>query len=99
MGRDHMWLMMHMCHPIYCPGCSNGVESAGHEIDTPPQTPKIGKRGLLRDDKRLCIEQKISIVHAKKTAKPLASVLGRFLVPHIDVGSIINAVVTDFSEY
>ena len=71
MGRDHMWLMMHMCHPIYCPGCSNGVESAGHEIDTPPQTPKIGKRGLLHDDKRLCIEQKISIVHAKKNCRAL----------------------------
>ena len=70
MGRDHMWLMMHMCHPICCHGCSKGVESAGHELDTPTQTPKIGIRGLLRDDKRSCIMQKIIIVHAKKVQKP-----------------------------
>jgi hypothetical protein len=98
MGRDHMWLMMHMYHPIYCPGCSNGVESAGHEIDTPPQTPKIGKRGLLCDDKRLCIEQKNSIVHAKNNCRALGKCI-RFLVPHIDVGSIINDAVTHLSEY
>ena len=99
MGRDHMWLMMHMYHPICCPGCSKGVKSAGHELDTPTQTPKIGIRGLLRDDKRSCIEQKISIIHAKKTAEPLTSALGRFLVPHIHVGSIINAIVTHLREY
>ena len=78
MGRDHMWLMMHMCHPICCHGCSKGVESAGHELDTPTQTPKIGIWGLLRDDnndKRSCIEQKNCIVHAKKTAEPLTSAL------------------------
>ena len=71
MGRDHMWLMMHMCHSICCNGCSKGVGSGGHELDTPTQTPTIGIRGLLRDDKRSCIEQKNSIVHAKKNCRNL----------------------------
>jgi len=94
-----MWLMMHMYHPICCRGCSRGVKSAGHELDTPMQTPKIEKRGLLRDDKKSCIMQKICIVHAKKTAETLASALGRFLLPHIDVGSIINDVATHLRQY
>ena len=75
MGRDHMWLMMHMYHPICCPGCSKGVKSAGHELDIPTQTPKIGIRGILRDDKRSCIGQKISIIHAKKNCRALGKCL------------------------
>jgi hypothetical protein len=43
--------------------------------------------------------KKLALYMQKKTAEPLASALGRFLVPHIHVGSIINAVVTHLSEY
>jgi hypothetical protein len=43
--------------------------------------------------------KKLALYMQKKTAEPLASALGRFLVPHIHVGSIINAIVTHLREY
>jgi len=45
------------------------------------------------------LSKKIALYMQKKTAVPLTSALGRFLVPHIYVGSIINAIVTHLSEY
>jgi len=70
MGRDHMWLMMHMCHPIYCPGCSNGVESAGHEIDTPPQTPKIEKGDSCTMIRDCTLSKKLELCMQKKLQSP-----------------------------
>ena len=98
-GRDIIFAMMHICLPIYCPMCSRGAKSVGHELDTPIQTQKMEKGDSCAMIRNRALCKKYALCMQKKTAETLASALGRFLLPHIDVGSIINDVATHLRQY
>ena len=71
----------------------------GMRLTLPRKHQKLEKGDSCAMIRDCALSKKLALCMQKKTAEPLASVLGRFLVPHIDVGSIINAVVTHLSEY